>query len=88
MKPLLGILHSAFGCYHRQISRVFTIRKRTYRVCFQCGKESEYFLGFDAFNTVECCRQRLCTTRSCEMDRGPGNLSLLGAGVVILILHM
>ena len=43
MKPLLWILHSAFGCHHRQISRVFTIKKRTYRVCFQCGKEFEYF---------------------------------------------
>ena len=32
------------------------------------------FLGFDAFNTVECCRQRLCTTRS-----GPRDLSPLGA---------
>jgi hypothetical protein len=42
MKPLLWILHSAFGCHHRQISRVFTIKKRTYRVCFQCGQEFEY----------------------------------------------
>jgi hypothetical protein len=42
MKPLLWILHSAFGCNHRQISRVFTIKKRTYRVCFQCGQEFEY----------------------------------------------
>jgi hypothetical protein len=42
MKPLLWILHLAFGCNHRQISRVFTIKKRTYRVCFQCGQEFEY----------------------------------------------
>ena len=45
MKPLLWILHSAFGCNHRQISRVFTIKKRTYRVCFQCGQEFEYSLA-------------------------------------------
>jgi hypothetical protein len=42
MTPLLWILHSAFGCHHRQMSRVFTINKRTYRVCFQCGQEFEY----------------------------------------------
>jgi hypothetical protein len=32
----------AFGCHHRQISRVFTIKKRTYQVCFKCGQELEY----------------------------------------------
>ncbi len=42
MKPLLWILQSAFGCHHREMSRVFTIKKRTYRVCFQCGQEFEY----------------------------------------------
>ena len=42
MKPLLWILHSAFGCNHRQISRVFSIKERTYRVCVQCGQEFEY----------------------------------------------
>ena len=42
MKPLLSFLHIAFGCRHRQMSRVFTIKKRTYRVCFQCGQEFEY----------------------------------------------
>jgi hypothetical protein len=42
MKPLLSFLHSAFGCLHRQMSRVFTIKKRTHRVCFQCWAEFEY----------------------------------------------
>jgi hypothetical protein len=42
MKPLRWILQSAFGCRHRRLSRVFTIKRRTYRVCFECGKELEY----------------------------------------------
>jgi hypothetical protein len=42
MKPLHWILQFAFGCHHRQLSRVFTIKKRTYQVCFQCGREFEY----------------------------------------------
>ena len=36
------MLQLAFGCRHRQMSRVFTIKKRTYRVCFKCGKEFGY----------------------------------------------
>jgi hypothetical protein len=27
------------GCRHRHLSRVFTIKRRTYRVCFDCGRE-------------------------------------------------
>jgi hypothetical protein len=34
MKPLCWIFHSAFGCHHGQKNGVFTIKKRTYRVCF------------------------------------------------------
>ena len=42
MKPLHWISQLAFGCNHGQLSRVFTIRKRTYQVCFECGREFEY----------------------------------------------
>jgi hypothetical protein len=27
------------GCRHLHLSRVFTIKRRTYRVCFDCGLE-------------------------------------------------
>jgi len=37
-----GIFQSAFGCRHDQLSRVFTINKRTYKVCFECGHEVDY----------------------------------------------
>ncbi len=42
MKLLLGIFQFAFGCHHDQLSGVFTIRKRTYQVCLECGQEFEY----------------------------------------------
>ena len=45
MKSLLGILQSAFGCHHSRMSRVFTIKNRTYQVCFECGRECEYSLA-------------------------------------------
>jgi hypothetical protein len=36
------MFETLFGCRHSQLSRVFTIKKRTYRVCFACGREVEY----------------------------------------------
>jgi len=39
MKLLLGLFQFVFGCRHRHLSRVFTIKHRTYRVCFDCGRE-------------------------------------------------
>ena len=39
MKPLLWVFQFVFGCRHRHLSRVFTIKQRTYRVCFECGRE-------------------------------------------------
>ena len=40
--PLWWVFESLFGCHHQQLSRVFTIRKRTYQVCVECGREFEY----------------------------------------------
>jgi len=42
MKFLLWIFQFAFGCHHRQLSRVLTIEKRTYQVCLGCGQEFGY----------------------------------------------
>jgi len=33
-----------FGCWHNQLSRVFTIQGRTYRVCCNCGAKFDYSL--------------------------------------------
>ena len=60
MKPLLWLLHSTFGCNHRQISRVFSIKERTYPGLRPVWARIRVFLGFDAIRTVECCFQFLC----------------------------
>jgi hypothetical protein len=39
MNPLHWMIRFAFGCHHRHVSRVFTINKRTYKVCLDCGRE-------------------------------------------------
>ena len=31
-----------FGCHHRRLSRVFTIDRQTYQVCFACGGKLQY----------------------------------------------
>jgi hypothetical protein len=39
MNPLRWMFQFAFFCHHGHLSRVFTIRKRTYKVCLDCGQE-------------------------------------------------
>ena len=42
MTALNWIVQWFFACRHRDLSRVFTINKRTYQVCFDCGREIDY----------------------------------------------
>jgi hypothetical protein len=31
-----------FCCHHRSLSRVFTIDRQTYKICFSCGAKLRY----------------------------------------------
>jgi hypothetical protein len=42
MSLLLWIFQFSCGCHHGRLSSVFTIRKRTYQVCLECGQEFPY----------------------------------------------
>ncbi|MGA2219554.1 MAG: hypothetical protein ABSG51_15800 [Terracidiphilus sp.] len=42
MSPLSWILQAVFGCHHNHLTRVFTIKQRTYQVCIECGREFGY----------------------------------------------
>jgi hypothetical protein len=42
MKLSRRMFQLAFGCHHRQLSRVFTLERRTYQVCLHCGQQVEY----------------------------------------------
>ncbi len=39
MNPLRWMFQFALCCHHGHLSRVFTIKKRTYKVCLDCGEE-------------------------------------------------
>jgi len=45
MKWLLRLFDVIFGCWHRNVSRVFTIGGQTYRVCCDCGAKFSYSLA-------------------------------------------
>lgn len=44
MEKLLVVFKWFLGCHHGQLSRVFTIDRRTYRVCCNCGAQFDYCL--------------------------------------------
>lgn len=45
MDSVVGALQFVLGCHHHNLSRVFTIQGRTYRVCCDCGAEFKYSLS-------------------------------------------
>ena len=44
MPNVTKFLNFLFGCRHSNLSRVFTISRRTYCVCCECGAEFDYSL--------------------------------------------
>jgi hypothetical protein len=41
---LTRLIELILGCWHRKMSQPFTIAKRTYEVCLDCGKQFSYSL--------------------------------------------
>jgi hypothetical protein len=44
MEILLVALDFLFGCHHVHLSRVFTLKRETYKVCCDCGAKFAYSL--------------------------------------------
>jgi len=43
-RPFANALDMAFGCHHRELSRVFTIHGHSYKMCCDCGATFHYSL--------------------------------------------
>jgi hypothetical protein len=44
MEILLVALDFLFGCHHLHLSRVFTLKRESYKVCCDCGAKFAYSL--------------------------------------------
>ncbi len=44
MEGVIRTLDVLFGCHHGNLSRVFTLDGRSYRVCCSCGAKFDYSL--------------------------------------------
>ena len=42
MNKILMVFEFVFGCWHRNLSRPFTLSGWTYEVCLSCGREFAY----------------------------------------------
>ena len=38
----IGLLGALFGCWHKEISRPFTIGNNSYRACLHCGARKHF----------------------------------------------
>lgn len=45
MTYIASVFEFLFGCHHGNLSRVFTINGRSYRVCCDCGTQFGYSLA-------------------------------------------
>lgn len=47
---LIGFIASLFGCWHENLSRPFTTKQGSYRVCIECGARRRF--DTDSFKTL------------------------------------
>jgi hypothetical protein len=38
----IGLFGKMFGCWHKRLSRPFTTKKESYRVCLECGARKHF----------------------------------------------
>ena len=38
----IGIIAKVFGCWHKQLSRPFTDKNKSYRACLHCGARKSF----------------------------------------------
>jgi hypothetical protein len=56
VEKLVSVLELLFGCRHNHLSRVFTLKGESYRVCCDCGAKYAY--------SLETMSMKRCLSRS------------------------
>ena len=46
----IGIMGKIFGCWHKKLTRPFTVQKSSYRACLECGARKKF--DTDTLKTV------------------------------------
>jgi hypothetical protein len=62
MNMLDCVARLLFDCHHRHLTRVFTIQRRSYQVCCDCGGEFDY-----SFETMSAHRVKLARPRCASL---------------------
>jgi hypothetical protein len=70
---ILSAFELLFGCWHRNLSRPFTMSGWTYEVCLNCGKK----LAYDRADIVCVAAQRRNFSRGEILQEACASLSLL-----------
>lgn len=42
---LTGLITKLFGCWHKEMSRPFSLNGQTYRTCLDCGARRQFNVG-------------------------------------------
>lgn len=72
MKLLDYIARLLFDCHHPNLSRVFTIKRRSYQTCCDCGAEFDY-----SFATMSAHRVRLVRPSCGSFALRPSSLAAM-----------
>jgi hypothetical protein len=75
MRLLLELFRILCGCHHLDLSRVFTLGDRTYRVCCNCGAQFAYCL--ETMSVVRAARPAAVAQ---DLRRAIGNSNLFPKG--------
>jgi len=81
MRLVIWLVQCAWGCHHSRLSNVFTIKKRTYQVCLECGREFPYSWELMRSVPIKYC-EYLCAALQRWPTRDLGNLNWTHAPVL------
>jgi hypothetical protein len=72
MRLVIWLVQCAWGCHHSRLSNVFTIKKRTYQVCLECGREFPY-----SWELMRSVRSNIASTYAPLYSAGQREISVI-----------